>query len=227
MNALKAGMLATLLGLVPAAAVQATPSIGHVVVTAPTTTGGTIVCRGEACAGILRSLQGSSFNETETSFFEDLPPVSLAEFCRLMKANKPQGCNRASPPSVPRYNPTWQANGCGRGALDRVIAGLLIPRVYRDYSGNLNAPYNGVSFLEACNGHDRCWADGGDRSSCDMIFRTAMSNACAGDSRCETYASAYHASVGTNAATSTYNAGLAAYACAEWVANLDGNGCSA
>src|SRR5690606_3955662 len=83
--------------------------------------------------------------------------LDKTKFCQNLKSKKPSGCSASNPPSVPGFDPSWEPNGCGTGGLANWIADRILSSAYTDsYSGEINAPFVGVSFLAACNAHDRC-----------------------------------------------------------------------
>lgn len=94
-----------------------------VVVTAPRIGGGTIVCRGEACAMVIAQLRQTAIDELlrmqrPVPLPEDIP-LSKSKVCSKLKADKPSNCSFSSPPSSPGISvpgqPAWQPNGCGTG----------------------------------------------------------------------------------------------------------------
>lgn len=102
--------------------------------------------------------------------YAELPPDDLPldgeRFCQLLAADKPPGCNLGNPPpspgvTVPGQAP-WQPNGCGTGGIGGWFQDAVLEVIAsQSYSGDIHAPYPGVSFRAACNEHDRCWAVGG------------------------------------------------------------------
>lgn len=211
-----------------------------IVVTAPRVGGGTILCQGSACEGIMRDLQASRMEELmmyEQIFpdiLEDIP-IEKSKFCASLKATKPANCNLDSPPPSPGiYVPGqsgFQANGCGTGRLANLFADAALYLATRPtYSGNFQAPYPGVSFQAACNGHDTCWAMGGGKDGCDFAFRQEMINACGGESAannvCLGFSGIYHGAVtNTGMAQNAYNNSVAGRTCALWASNMRQNGC--
>lgn len=203
-----------------------------VVVVGQRTDGGTIICRGYACAGVLGILWARAPVLDVASIS---PEVDGDQFCQYLNASKPSGCSATNPPPSPGINvpgmPTWQANGCGTGPLANLFADVLLEIVTRPtYSGNFQAPYPGVSFSGACNGHDQCWAMGGIKDVCDYGFRQDMINACGGDSAannvCIGFSGLYHGAVtNTGMAQDAYNKSVSGRACALWASDMRENGC--
>jgi len=214
-----------------------TVTLPPVKVTAPRAGGGQFSCFGAACAG---AVSGESFAAQER-FLEvhDRYPDEPLEFdqdrvCRAMRASRPSNCNYGSPPSVPGCSPGWVANGCGTGPranwfLDRALS----QSNSSTYSGNLDAPFSGVSFLAACNSHDACWGSAMHRGTCDIQFRGAMESACSGQSSpdsynvCMGYAGMYHGAVSTtNGSNEAYAKAVGENSCAAWVYDMKTIGCS-
>ena len=164
---------------------------------------------------------------------EEPVAATRAGFCQKLRAQKPANCSLGSPPSVPGYDINWQPNGCGTGGVSNWFADFVLERISSNsYSGNLNAPYPGVSFLESCNAHDRCWGVGGSKSDCDMTFAQSMTNSCSGlgsssaVNTCNGFAGIYHGAVATtNFGASAYANSSANYTCAAWAYDMNLNGC--
>lgn len=227
------------MGLFCSLALQATTTLPPVVVTAPRVGGGEIICRGMQCADVLGGMQ------------EALPPYPTQDdqmpqgdvaidgnaFCQYLNQNKPSGCSLNSPPASPGITvpgqTAWAPNGCGTGPTQNWFLEKIVSYGFGDvYSGSLNAPYPGVSFLSACNNHDECWGTASDRRWCDISFRDSMVTACdaisntSGWGSCQGLASAYHAAVSGDHATSNYNESAADRSCALWASDMRENGCT-
>lgn len=177
----------TLVGLLGAGALLATTDLPRVRAVYPTLTGGYVVCTGLACEGVLDDWQSrAGWIEYDASLpYTDSPPIPEPEFCSGLKASKPANCALSSPPSVPGFDPTWKPNGCGTGAHYEILLEQGLGVIFgEDFTGNFDAPYRTragriVSFLGACNSHDRCWGEANDRTWCDIAFRDSMVQACA------------------------------------------------
>jgi hypothetical protein len=124
--------------------------------------------------------------------------------------------------------------GVGRGPVQ---TGFWISALSQSnsstYSGDLNAPFAGVSFLAACNSHDACWGSAMHRGTCDIQFRGAMESACSGQSNpdsynvCMGYAGMYHGAVSTtNGSNEAYAKAVSENSCAAWVHDMKANGCA-
>lgn len=165
---------------------------------------------------------------------EDVP-IEKPKFCRNLKASQPANCSLSSPPPSPGIlvpgQPPFQANGCGTGRLANIFADAALEIAARPtYSGDFQAPYPGVSFRDACNGHDTCWAMGGGKDGCDFAFRQDMINACGGESAannvCLGFSGIYHGAVSNSGiAQSAYNNSVAGRTCALWANNMRHNEC--
>lgn len=228
-----------LLGLLGAMFASATPTTNgpSVLVQGTRIGGGTIICRGEACAGVLSSMMGSPVNHVELPPLADDGSVAVSgpQFCANLRAAKPSGCNASNPPPSPGiYVPgraPFEANGCGTGRLSSLFADVALEIIARPtYSGDFQAPYPGVSFAAACNAHDTCWAAGSMRSVCDYNFRSDMIAACGGDhpsnNTCLGFSGIYHGAVtNTGASLNAYNSSVAERACAVWASDVRENQC--
>lgn len=210
------------------------------IVTATATDGGDILCFRSGCEGILGGLlQDSLFEQMRLmnmqglldSDFEPELHVERSEFCERLKDSRPQGCSKSSPPSVPALDPRWQPNGCGVGGWQDVALGLIAGLALPEFTGELDAPFPGVSFLGACNRHDQCYGIQLDKYSCDGRFREDMADACAGSTLgtaleiCFSAGSAYHLAVTAHGDTAYESAG-AKWECARWHLEMKINGCT-
>jgi len=224
-------------------AALATTTLPAVVVRGTSIDQYSLACTGYDCASFLESIGGISTSyRTPVAGMGDggargLVGLTRAQFCNQLASQKPSGCNPASPPSVPIYDPMWEANGCGTGAMANFFLGLVMDSLYADhYSGNLDRPVhtsNGqnISFLGACNKHDECWGSGGARGTCDMAFRVAMEGQCNGltgpdSSACFGIASTYFGAVSSDAATEHYDESVSNHSCAAWAYDMRRNGCT-
>lgn len=191
----------------------------------------TVGCRGVDCTSVV-----SAMRELPPLFipsWEDQiePDTSLdyREFCDRLDRARPAGCG-LYPRPTPGLDLSWRPNGCGVGGLTNVLATAAL-EVYSaidgiPFSGDLDEPYPGRSFLAACNDHDRCWAAGESRISCDENFRVATVQACGGVADCERYARTYHYGVSrTSTSDETYAASIATRRCAVWHRDMNDNEC--
>lgn len=221
---------------------MATTTLPKVTVVGTTIDGVSLGCTGYACGSYMLSIGGIEVNSPLT------PVAGMGEgggglevtklqFCNQLASQKPSGCNPESPPSVPVYDPMWEANGCGTGGMEEIFYRYLIDGLYGDhFSGNLDAPTktgNGlsISFLGACNHHDKCWASAGARLTCDKAFYIEMMTACGAASgedlnACEGIAGIYRGAVSSDAATEHYNDTVGKFACAAWAYDMRRNGCA-
>ena len=166
------------------------------------------------------------------SFPPDDLPLNGAQFCANLATRQPQGCSLSNPPPSPSIavpgQTDWQPNGCGTGGwFEHAILNVTTSN---SYSGDINAPYEGVSFLSACNAHDTCWAVGGARGACDNAFQQSTQNACAPvadpNGTCSGFASLYHGAVSTtNSSDNAYANAVANRQCALWARDMRENDC--
>ena len=152
--------------------------------------------------------------------------------CQEIRADRPQNCGFNlsgtlifNMPSVPGFDPNWSGNGCGTGGGVNAVLEFFTPSLHPDFN-ELNEPYQGVNFLDACNAHDRCFASSGTSfGGCNDAFFEAMNQACGGISRCEDFASLYRAGVATNVGRWAYDSAQAKVSCAEWHDLMEINNC--
>ena len=220
----------------------ATTTFPTVVVRGTTIDQYSLACTGYECSGFLESIGGVSGFHTPVAGMGEgggrgQIDLTRAQFCNQLASQKPSGCNALSPPSVPVYDPMWEANGCGTGAMANFFLSMVMDSLYADhYSGSLDAPMhtsNGqnISFLGACNHHDECWGSAGGRGQCDMDFRDAMEGQCSGLagadlSACFGIASTYFGAVSSDFATEHYDESVANHSCAAWAYDMRRNGCT-
>lgn len=231
----------TTLGPVIVTAPPPPPTLPAVVATAPRTGGGTIICRDSGCAGVLATLRRERIQLY--AHMQVRPPpierlvIDQKQFCARLKGRRPAGCNPANPPSspgivVPGKSP-WTPNGCGTGGVGGWFQNFVLKQIAgRSYSGNINEPYPGVSFLGACNSQDQCWASGGNRGRCDLSFASSMASACNqlvdrdGIAACQGFASLYHGAVSTtNGSHSAYANVAEKRVCVVWANGMRENHC--
>lgn len=202
----------------------------------PATDGGQIICAGYACAEVLESLMPAMPDMSmyqEVISLED-PPYDRDQFCAALKTKKPPGCNASNPPSTADTDPNWQPNGCGNNWRVQAAMQLgIMAIVPSNFAGNYNAPYTGVSFLEACNAHDPCYSVAFDKAFCDDRFGSDMLAACgvvsdsAGHGVCKGLAGIYEGAVAsTTFGANAYASSVSAHTCAVWVRDMEANGCN-
>lgn len=129
--------------------------------------------------------------------------------------------------------PGFQPNACGTGWVNRLAANVALRAYSEQFSGDVDAPYPGVSFISACNAHDTCWAGGGSRGSCDNAFSAQMLSACSKlpglnqRNECNGFANLYHSMV-TNSRVSdgNYETSQDERRCATWARDMRENGCA-
>lgn len=205
-------------------------------VIAPTTDGGSILCQGSGCATVLMALRGSYTTfDNFVDFIGKIEPalVDRTKFCSKLKKKQPSKCRLGSIPSTPVFDPGWQPNGCGTGALANTALRYLLSTTY-DYFNTLNEPYRGVSFESACNGHDRCFSSALGFDNCNSRFYGAMTNACdAGtvggsnaNAACMNFTHAFRAAVATDShGAEAYAEAMARLTCAGWFKAMKMNRC--
>ncbi len=210
------------------------PTLPPVTVTAPTVTGGSILCTGEACGWVVQSMSIQwNQDQLDSQKPEEDFIVDNTKFCRELRANRPSNCSMSSPPPSPGLSSSWQPNGCGSGAWSNALASAVQSAASPDtYSGDLDAPYSGVSFRNACDGHDKCYAEAMDKGSCDMSFFNDMMQGCSGvsdasgRSSCEGFSATYFGTVSNSPlANLAAITSAAERTCALWVYDMQNNGC--
>ena len=226
----------SLMALLGASNTIATTDMATIQVVATARDGSAISCTTSGCneAANQESLAEYVRWQLENATAPEEPlSIDRPKFCQRLKSSRPSGCGSGPPPSVPGYDVAWQANGCGTGGFSNWMASAVLSLISTEaYSGDFNAPYPGVSFLSACNGHDRCWAGAGDRAQCDTAFVDTMRAACDGIgnansvSTCRGFAGLYHGAVTTtDASNAAYAKSVGQYACAAWTYDMTINGC--
>lgn len=214
-------------------------TLPNVIATADRVGGGTIICRGEGCATMLlfMQFQANLENLLEGGMIDDAP-IRGNQFCANLRNQRPaSNCHANTAPSTPGITAPgqtpWQANGCGDSRRTQMMGNLLFNIVSSEtYSGDLNAPYPGVSFTGACDAHDACWGTGGSRAACDASFYSSMSAACNGlndasaVNACTGYAGLYHGGVSTtNQSNATYASSVQTRQCSIWAQDMRENNC--
>jgi hypothetical protein len=151
-----------------------------------------ILCRGDACRGVIDSLlrpaQGDPFevgDEPIGAGHEQT--ISTEQFCQLLRDKPPERCSATgAPPRVPGVNQTVQdfandaSNGCGSGTLREGILSSIGPFLLEGFSGDMNSPWanSGVSFRPACLDHDVCYSSFSSRPDCDASFAQGLATIC-------------------------------------------------
>ena len=190
--------------------------------------GWTIVCRGVACAGILRGLPPQIEPPPNMAFLDDR--ITQDQFCEELRQANPnsQSCSLGSPPSVPGIDPGWVSNGCGDGSIFSDVAHHVAGLGLAGYQGNLNYPFPGISFYGACRSHDACYGSGDLRDSCDVSFFAQLQSICGPgsyQSGCARIAERFRDAVSAFGA-SAYAAAVMQRDCAAWARDMEQNGCS-
>lgn len=202
--------------------------------------GGALVCSTGACFDTAQEESARAYMEFLRMYDripQEAPAMDGERFCQSLASKQPQNCSLSQPPASPGIpvpgRAAWQPNGCGTGGVGGWFQDWILERIASDsYSGDLNAPYPGVSFRSACDGHDQCWAAGGARGACDDAFNVDMDNACnqlsagGGRSTCTGFSSLYHGAVSvTDPSDSAYATSTAKRVCAVWAYEMRENDC--
>lgn len=214
--------------------------IPKVVVVGTREDGGAITCTSGSCFDSAQAESARALQEWLLMYdqfpSEDLP-LDGELFCQGLAAGQPQSCSLSQPPPSPGIDVPgqagWQPNGCGTGGIGGWFQNAILNVFASDaYSGDIHAPYPGVSFRAACDAHDGCWAAGGARHDCDDAFEITTTNACnvvsdpAGRSTCGGFASLYHGAVTTtDGSNSAYETSSANRTCALWARDMRENDC--
>lgn len=211
--------------------VRADTQLPEIVVTG--SDGEPITCYTVGCQEILGFMMRPSQPLFDSEELEPEGP-DREQFCKLLGEKIPQGCSSSEAPVVPgsQFGP-WRGNGCGASSWSNWTFSAieaLGQTLIGNFSGNINAPFPGVSFEQPCNAHDGCYASISQRWQCDSAFNDSMRSACAASllseplEMCNQFASAYHAAVGLGG-EDAYNAGQTALQCAVWHREMDQNLC--
>jgi hypothetical protein len=164
---------------------------------------------------------------------EEALPISKDKFCRQMKERRPSQCG-VTMPRVPGYSANYRGNGCGPstwGQNTRDFVSALAQAGIGEFSGQLDAPFPGVSFRAACDAHDACYATlAGSQAECDSQFGADMRQSCSETlsgqpfAVCDNMRAAYQSAVHLVGA-SAYAAGQSEAQCAQWHFEMEVNQC--
>lgn len=226
-----------LLFCIPGSAIADDPiELPPITVVAPATDGTNILCQGAGCWLVLQATQGAYAdfeNYLDLSLKLEPAQIDRTQFCSNLKNKQPRKCRLGSIPSTPVYDPGWQPNGCGTGAIANAAVSSLMSSLFAGFY-TLDEPYQGVSFEEACNGHDRCYWSAGGFNQCNSAFSADMSAACSGGTIagssprfvCENFAAVYRAAVSTDTfGADAYDEAQRALTCAGWYQAMVMNRC--
>jgi hypothetical protein len=117
--------------------------------------------------------------------------------------------------------------GGWRDVLLTRLAGITLPT----FTGNLDEPFPGVSFLSACNAHDRCYGLQLPQFECDNLFFVNMQGACESNTAnatrtlCTSTAAIYFGTVAQHGEGAYESAGED-HACAVWHREMESNDCN-
>lgn len=210
---------------------QAQTNLPGVTVTAD---GWPILCAGSDCAYLIDTWKNPRTNQTPMGGGGSIS-LTHDEFCEKLENRAPDQCDAEDPPSVPFVDPGWEGNGCGTGGwADSLITILAHQYGTSGFTGNLDEPMDGVSFLNACNDHDQCYFGTpiGTRSKsyCDNTLFEALGSVCAAaasyqQSNCEDIAFQYRGALGTAASDEAWEEDHDAMICALYAKDMDRNGC--
>lgn len=148
---------------------------------------GDLLCYGGGCALALDMMQSQINQELFTPGFpiEDEPPISKAQFCANLKAQRPPNCPNLYPQSKPGI-PTagknaYTFNEYAQNRLTMRLGDKFLSYIATNtYPGDLNTPASDVIFFGTCQSHNQCWAAGESRSACNLSFISSITNACNG-----------------------------------------------
>lgn len=192
-----------------------------------------VYCAGVDCLDAFTEIGGNPWPMLDISISSEGGSATTEEFCSALRSKRPAGCDLTNPPSTPGTDPNWQPNGCGTDMITNSMLSFGLSQFYSDnYSGDIDAPFAGVSFLAACNAHDVCWAEAKPRYTCDDTFRGSMDAACGthaspdGQSVCRGFSSAYHSAVSaTDLSNKNYSKAVSNHKCALWAFDMALNQC--
>ncbi|WP_340676885.1 hypothetical protein [Paraglaciecola sp.] len=179
-----------------------------------------VSCRGSECGGAADSLGDLVKNMLlrERVEYQEVAEANI-ELCNIMSNMAPSGCTTFSSPYTSPFlgngPATWSlpalTNGCGAGGLLETTLTALATGI-NGFTGNLDQPLTGISFLSACNSHDMCYATQGGQNNCDNVFYDNLKSICSSYSSqggCLTFAHTYRTAVGQAGDGAYSNAGLA------------------
>ena len=187
-------------------------------------------CESAICNSLEQALLPVSWTIPELEVTNgDAGGMTKEQFCAEMKQHKPQDCDLENPPSSPGFDSNWVSNGCGDGSFKTKFVEVIGSLTLSNYTGDLNNPLPGISFLGACRGHDMCYSTVVPKASCDKNFLISMNAACdAGSStyagQCSDIAAGYHGAVGLFG-DGPYDEAQKARECAAWANDMEVNQC--
>lgn len=153
------------------------------------------------------------------------PDLTKEQICAAIKSKQPPGCT--TKPSIAGLN--GSANGCGSGTWSRLLGGVYLSLNYPlSYTGSIDAPAAGASFLSSCNSHDYCYARQAMKATCDTQFSNDLKNACStatNPTSCNAFADEYYTAVNTPDADNAYAAAGGDLAGYKYQKEVDDNGC--
>jgi len=198
-----------------------------------------LLCVGAGCSSYLHAigrdhaLDGLLFsNPLSAAGSGSLPDFTFdrEKFCEELEESRPHGCSSTRPPPVPGLGSGWRANGCGVGGWRDSALTLLARLALSNFTGDLDVPFPGVSFLGACNEHDRCYGLQAPKHACDSRFLFDMRQACSANTAnatmtlCNSTAAAYFVSV-TEHGDDAYESAGEELDCAQWHQAMEASGC--
>jgi len=174
-------------------------------------------CRGSECRGAVADVMDQiiAMLDKQYATYEDVDKIKT-NMCSKMTSKIPSSCSAFSPPPRATGNKlnssplAWSfpplTNGCGAGSLGEVIATKVASGTH-GFTGNLDQPLPGISFISACNSHDICYGKQDDKNRCDGDFLDDMQTICGSNSQCNDFAYAYRGAVGVGGSDAYQEAG--------------------
>lgn len=189
------------------------------------------VCYSAACVTAILDAQASAdrqymkfLKSQNRDNIGDMPTLTKEQICTVIKSKQPPNCT--AKPTIAGIN--GPANGCGSGTGSRIFGTLGLELKHPlSFTGNIDAPIQGVSFLSACNAHDFCYAAQKDKDVCDRGFNTDLTAACSravDNTICQSFANDYTAAV-NNLGGDAYAVSGRELACYKYQKEVEDNGC--
>lgn len=191
-----------------------------------------MLCHGHACEYLVNLWGSYESNGSAHGGGGTVIHLSREQFCEKLDDRKPDQCDVDDPPLMP-WQQDWETNGCGSGGISNWVASQAgFVTGISGWTGNLDEPLDGVSFLGACEAHDRCYyggLGGATKRGCDDNFDGALTAVCSDvpfyqQSACGSVADMYVAGV-ENMGNDAWESNHEAAECYWWAKDMQQSEC--
>ncbi len=193
-----------------------------------------LVCYSTACAMALQDLFAQIDALAKKQLVPeggerpDPPEATDEQICTAIQTTKPPNCSAGSVPVIPGFN--GSGNGCGTGAASRTAMYVALTVTLANFSGDVDAPIAGASFLNACNNHDVCYGTQAmSYGGCNDVFTSDLNAACTSAhslGSCNSAVLQYTAGVATPFSQSAYSSSADIKTCFTWHKEMQANRCT-